>query len=215
MVLVAASILSADFSRLGEEIKSVENAGADWIHIDVMDGHFVPNITIGPVVISKVRKVSNIFFDTHLMIENPIKYIQQFAEAGADLITIHIEICDDLKSCINKIKQCGCKSGISINPNTSVKSIEKIIKDVDLILVMSVHPGFGGQKFIIDVLPKIKKIKKIIDKINKKFYLEVDGGINNKNSKVIKNHGADVLVSGNFVFKSSDYKKAIKFLKHQ
>lgn len=213
MVLVAPSILSADFSKLGEEIKAVEHAGADWIHIDVMDGHFVPNITIGPAVVSKIRKLSDIFFDVHLMIENPGKYVEQFAKAGADLITIHAEACDDILSTIDKVKDLGCKVGVSINPETSLDVIKEIIQNVDLVLIMSVHPGFGGQSFIEDVLPKIKKTRDIISKMDKEIYLEVDGGINDKTAKTAIEYGADVLVAGNFVFTSASYKDAIKSLK--
>ena len=213
MVLVAPSILSADFSKLGKEIKAIEHAGADWIHIDVMDGHFVPNITIGPVVISKIRKISDIFFDVHLMIENPGKYVEQFAKAGADLITIHAEACDDILSTINKVKDLGCKVGVSINPETSLDVIKEIIQNVDLVLIMSVHPGFGGQSFIEDVLPKIKKTRDIISKIDKEIHLEVDGGINDKTAKTAIEYGANVLVAGNFVFTNASYRDAIKSLK--
>lgn len=213
MVIVASSILSADFSKLGEEIKAIEHAGADWIHIDVMDGHFVPNITIGPVLVKSIRKITGLFFDCHLMIEKPEDYVEQFAKAGADLITIHAESSLNVKPTIKKIKDVGCKVGISINPETPIDLIKDVIEEVDLVLVMSVHPGFSGQSFIKDVIPKIKKAKELINKTKRKVYLQVDGGINKENAGIIKENGADVLVAASFIFKSDNYKDAIKQLK--
>jgi len=213
MVLVAPSILSADFSKLGEEIKAVEMAGADWIHIDVMDGHFVPNLTIGPVVVKSIRKTTSLPFDVHLMISNPEKYIERFVDAGADILTVHIETVENPLEIINKIRDLGCKAGLTLNPDTPFKRISEFVSEVDLVLIMTVYPGFSGQKFKEEMIPKISEARKKIDSIRKDIYLEVDGGINDKTSILAKNAGADVLVAGNHVFKSKNYEKAISLLK--
>jgi len=209
MVLVAPSILSADFSKLGEEIKAVEEAGADWLHIDVMDGHFVPNITIGPVVVKSIRPVTDLTFDVHLMIEEPAKYVDAFADAGADIITVHAE-CNGLEETVALIKK-KCRAGVALKPSTSLDSVKDIVDDIDMLLVMTVNPGFGGQKFMSSVLPKIEEARDIIG--SRDIYLQVDGGINPENVAAVKEAGADVIVAGSAVFKSDDYGRAIKSLK--
>ena len=215
-IKISPSILSADFSQLGQEIKNLENSGADMIHVDVMDGHFVPNLTIGPPVIKALRKYTNIPFDVHLMINPVHKYIKNYAESGADIITIHPEATASLQESIDEIKKYKKKVGLSLNPDTNIEVIEKYLDQVDLVLVMSVFPGFGGQKFIKDVLKKIEKISEIKNKENFKFDLEVDGGINFSNFKEVLEAGANVLVSGTTIFKENngDIKKNIDFLKN-
>ena len=208
-IKISPSILSADFSKLGEEIQNLEKAGADLIHIDVMDGHFVPNITIGPEVISKLRKYSSLPFDVHLMISPVNKYIKNFAEAGSDIITIHPEATNDLTETIKKIRSFNKKIGVSLNPETPVDKVINILNTIDLVLIMSVNPGFGGQKFIEKTLEKVKVLRKEIDKNNYKTQIEIDGGINFENSKKAIEAGVNILVSGTTIFKENggDIKK--------
>ena len=214
-IKISPSILSADFSQLGKEIKRLEEAGADMIHVDVMDGHFVPNLTIGPPVIKSLRKYTNLIFDVHLMISPVHKYIKDFADAGANIITIHPEATENLKESINLIKSLNKKVGVSLNPNSKIDLIKDVLNDIDLVLIMSVHPGFGGQKFIPDVISKIEKLKLIKKEKNLDFDIEVDGGINFENSKSVIEAGANILVSGTTIFKSNngDIKKNIDTLK--
>lgn len=207
-VLIAPSILSADFSKLGEEIKAVEKAGADWIHIDVMDGHFVDNITMGPVVVKSIRPVTKLPLDTHLMIRNPERYIESFVKAGSDIITFHIEVDEDPREIIKLIRYYKKKVGVSIRPKTETKKIENILPMVDMVLVMTVEPGFGGQEFMPDCLPKIEEVRRIFKKD-----IQVDGGINTENAPEILKKGANVIVAGTSVFGSRDYAGTIKKLR--
>ena len=214
-IQISPSILSADFSQLGKEIKRLEEAGADLIHVDVMDGHFVPNLTIGPPVIKALKKNCSIKFDVHLMISPVHKYIDAYSDAGADIITIHPEATEDLSASIKKIKKLGKTVGVSLNPETKVSVIKNHLDQIDLVLIMSVNPGFGGQKFMPEVLDKIKELKNIQKEQNLNFDIEIDGGINFENSKIAIQAGANILVSGTTIFKSNngDIKKNIDLLK--
>jgi len=214
-IKISPSILSADFSKLGNQIQDLEKAEADLIHIDVMDGHFVPNITIGPDVINKLRKYTSLPFDVHLMISPVHHFIKNFAEAGADIITIHPEATNDLASSIKKIKSYNKKAGVSLNPETPVEKVLPVLNLIDLVLVMSVNPGFGGQKFIEKTLEKVKVLRKEIDSKKLKVQIEIDGGINFENSKMAKDAGVDILVSGTTIFKENEgnLKKNIQLLR--
>lgn len=204
MVKLAPSILSADFARLGEQVAEVAGAGADYIHVDVMDGHFVPNITIGPAVVASIRPLTDLPLDVHLMIEHPELYVSDFVKAGADIVTVHVEACSHLHRLVQLIKGLGVKSGVSLNPATHLNSIEEIVAHVDLVLIMSVNPGFGGQSFIPSMLPKIAGVRRMLEDRKLRAELEVDGGIGPDNAGEIVKAGADVLVAGNSVFKASE-----------
>lgn len=203
--LIAPSILSADFARLGEEIRAVEQAGADWIHVDVMDGRFVPNITIGPLVVSAARKVTNLPLDVHLMIEDPDRYVDDFIEAGSDWLTVHVEACRHLQRTVDAIRKKGCRPGVSLNPATPLGALEDVLPDVDLVLLMSVNPGFGGQTFIPQVLDKIRRLRRMLDAAGREILLEVDGGVKVDNVGEIAQAGVDVLVAGSAIFGTTDY----------
>lgn len=213
MVKIAPSILSADFAKLGDEIKDVERGGADYIHVDVMDGHFVPNITIGPLIVEAIRPVTQLPLDVHLMIENPDQYIEAFAKAGADYITVHAEASKHLHRTVQLIKSTGVKAGVVINPATPVEVLKHVIEDIDLVLLMSVNPGFGGQKFIPSVLPKIRQVKEMANELNPGLEIEIDGGVNEETARLCIEAGANVLVAGSAVFNKEDRAAAIASLR--
>ncbi|MEO5657240.1 MAG: ribulose-phosphate 3-epimerase [Nitrospiria bacterium] len=214
-LLIAPSILSADFTRLGEEIQEVEKAGADWIHIDVMDGQFVPNLTVGPLIVEAARRVTNLPLDVHLMIYDADALIPEFAEAGSDYLTVHVEACPHLHRTIQLIKEKGVKAGVSLNPATPLSLIEPILPEIDLLLVMSVNPGFGGQSFIPSILEKLKAARRLIDATAPHVALEVDGGIKIDNAQALRKAGADVFVAGSAIFGKRDYAKTVAAMRHE
>lgn len=214
MIKIAPSILASDFARLGEEVKDVEAAGADYIHVDVMDGHFVPNITIGAPIVRALRPVTSLPLDVHLMIANPDQYIEEFADAGADILTVHAEACPHLHRTIQLIKSKGVKAGVVLNPATPVDAIKHVIEDVDLVLLMTVNPGFGGQAFIERVLAKITETKQLADSLGVAPEIEVDGGVNAETARACIEAGANVLVAGSAIYNQSDRKAAIDRIRH-
>lgn len=210
---IAPSILSADFTRLGEEVRAVEQAGADYIHIDVMDGHFVPNITIGPMVVKAVRRITKLPLDVHLMIFNPDDYVEDFVKAGADILTVHCESINHLHRSIQHIKTSGARPSVSLNPATSIQALEYVLDDLDMVVLMTVNPGFGGQKFIPGVIPKIERLREIIEKRELNVEIEVDGGIGPETITQVSSAGADVFVAGSAIFYSDDYGETIRLMR--
>ena len=215
MKKIAPSILSADFTRLGEEVKAVEQAGADYIHIDVMDGHFVPNITIGPMIVEAVRRVTDLPLDVHLMISNPDQYVEDFVKAGSDILTVHGEAVHHLHRSLQYIKSSGVKAAVSLNPASPLQLIEYVLDDLDLVLLMTVNPGFGGQAFIPGVIPKIRRLRKMVDERGLKTEIEVDGGIGPETINPVSSAGADVFVAGSAIFYSDDYAKTIQLMRER
>lgn len=213
MIKIAPSILSADFTQLGKEIREAESAGADMLHVDIMDGHFVPNITIGPFIVETIRNITRLPLDVHLMIENPDSYINDFINAGADMLTVHIEATLHLHRTVHHIKKKGLKAGVSLNPATPASSLEQMLHDIDLVLIMSVNPGFGGQAFIPQALTKIRSLKESVKRLNLPVLIEVDGGVKFENAKEIADAGADILVMGSAFFGSKDYGELISRLR--
>ncbi|NMA95627.1 MAG: ribulose-phosphate 3-epimerase [Clostridiales bacterium] len=213
MIKIAPSILSADFSKLGEEIGSIERAGADWVHIDVMDGHYVPNLTLGPVVVESIRKVTQLPFDVHLMMDNPMDFVDDFIDAGADIISLHAEVLPHLHRAVMHVKDRGCKVAVALNPSTPIEILKHILEELDMVLIMTVNPGFGGQSFINSMLDKVKHLRRIIDDRGLDIDIQVDGGIAPKNIKEVSAAGANIFVAGSSIFNEDDRKLALETLR--